>query len=59
VDLDPAMLELFDLEWRLDEIAQYADRFAAPHAGTASDAVAYAGLVEELMRPEWSAPRPI
>ncbi len=52
VQPDPAMLELFDLEWRLDEIRQYADWFAAPHTGTASDAVAYAGLVSELTRPE-------
>ena len=32
---DPEMLELFDLEWRLDEISQYAAWFAAPHTGTA------------------------
>ena len=53
---DPATLELFDLEWRLDEIAQHADWFAAPHAGTATDAVAFGGLVEELGRPDCSAP---
>ena len=34
---DPEMLELFDLEWRLDEVAQYAAWFAAPHAGTEDD----------------------
>jgi spectinomycin phosphotransferase len=53
---DWAMVELFDLEWRLDEVAQYADWFAAPHSGTASDAVAFEGLVEELERPEWRRP---
>jgi spectinomycin phosphotransferase len=53
---DEAMLELFDLEWRLDEIAQYAEWFSHPHGGTESDAVAYAGLVEELDRPDWSPP---
>ncbi len=37
------MLELFDLEWRLDEIAQYADWFLGAHAGTASDDVAFGG----------------
>jgi spectinomycin phosphotransferase len=56
VDADDAMLELFDLEWRLDEIAQYSDWFAQPHTGTESDAVAYAGLVHELDRPDWSTP---
>ncbi len=50
------MIELFDLEWRLDEIGQYAQWFAAPHTGTASDTVAFEGLVEELQRPEWSRP---
>jgi len=47
---DNAMLDLFDLEWRLDEIAQYATWFEAWHTGTGSDAVAFAGLVAELGR---------
>ena len=47
---DPAMLELFDLEWRLDEIGQYAAWFEAPHTGTASDRVAIGGLLHELTR---------
>jgi spectinomycin phosphotransferase len=51
----PEMLEMFDLEWRLDEIDQYAHWFATPHTGTASDEVAFAGLVEELTRDEWHA----
>ena len=49
-DADPEMLELFDLEWRLDEISQYAAWFAAPHAGTADDEIAFGGLLEELER---------
>ncbi len=47
---DAAMLELFDLEWRLDEIGQYAAWFEAPHTGTASDRVAIGGLLHELTR---------
>jgi spectinomycin phosphotransferase len=53
---DWPMMELFDLEWRLDEVAQYADWFRAPHTGTASDEVAFGGLVSELERPEWRWP---
>jgi len=48
---DPEMLELFDLEWRLDEISQYAEWFAAPHDGTADDEIAFDGLLDELERP--------
>jgi spectinomycin phosphotransferase len=44
------MLELFDLEWRLDEISQYAAWFAAPHTGDGDDEIAFGGLVEELER---------
>ena len=56
--IDAAMLDLFDLEWRLDEISQYAAWFAAPHTGTASDRVAMGGLLHELTRApfETSAP---
>ncbi|MGI8646580.1 MAG: phosphotransferase [Nocardioides sp.] len=50
------MVEMFDLEWRLDEIASYARWFAAPHQGTASDEVAWGGLRGELERAEWSTP---
>ena len=52
---DPEMLEMFDLEWRLDEISQYAAWFEAPHTGTADDRIAIAGLHEELSRrePRW------
>jgi spectinomycin phosphotransferase len=48
--LDAAMLDLFDLEWRLDEIDQYAGWFSSPHSGTASDRVAMGGLLHELTR---------
>ncbi|SRR6266540_1782481 len=50
------MAELFDLEWRLDEIKQYAEWFRAPHTGTESDRVAIEGLVGELQRPDWRVP---
>jgi spectinomycin phosphotransferase len=48
---DPAMLDLFDLEWRLDEIAQYGDWFAAEHSGSEDDRIAFDGLRFELERP--------
>lgn len=53
VAADPQMLELFDLEWRLTEIDEYAHWFAAPHAGTADDRIAYEGLLDELRRGPW------
>ncbi|HET8962092.1 hypothetical protein [Nocardioides sp.] len=49
-DADPAMLEMFDLEWRLDEISQYATWFEAPHAGSEDDRIALGGLLSELDR---------
>jgi len=51
VGADPEMLELFDLEWRLDEVSQYAAWFAAPHTGTEDDRIAFDGLFHELTRP--------
>ncbi|MDO9456797.1 hypothetical protein [Nocardioides sp.] len=45
---DPAMLEMFDLEWRLVEVSQYATWFEATHTGTADDEVALQGLLDEL-----------
>ena len=33
VDPDPGCSRCFDLEWRLDEIAQYADWFFSAHTG--------------------------
>jgi spectinomycin phosphotransferase len=48
---DWAMIEMFDLEWRLDEISGYAAWFAAPHRGSEDDRIAFAGLLDELNRP--------
>jgi len=48
---DRAMIELFDLEWRLAEVDQYATWLSAPHTGNASDREALDGLLEELDRP--------
>ncbi|MEV6135866.1 phosphotransferase [Nocardia sp. NPDC051990] len=45
---DLAMVELFALDWRLSEIAEYARWFAAPHIGTEDDHTALEGLYEEL-----------
>ncbi|GAB2655663.1 phosphotransferase family protein [Nocardia goodfellowii] len=45
---DPAMVELFALDWRLAEIAEYARWFAGPHTGTDDDHTALQGLYEEL-----------
>jgi spectinomycin phosphotransferase len=55
VGADSDMVELFDVEWRLDEVSEYAAWFAAPHTGTADDEIAIGGLLEELTRPEWTA----
>ena len=41
---------LFDLEWRLDEIDQYATWLAGPHGATDDDREAIAGLEAELSR---------
>lgn len=49
---DPELLAMYDLEWRLDEISQYADRFAGAHTGDADDRIALDGLRHELTRPE-------
>lgn len=50
LDSDPEMLELFDLEWRLDEISQYAMWFSRPHADGADERVALDALESELNR---------
>jgi len=55
VGADPEMVELFDLEWRLDEINQYAAWFAALHDGTDDDRIAFDGLLHELGRPGQAA----
>jgi spectinomycin phosphotransferase len=58
VPLDAAMLDLFDLEWRLDEISQYAAWFAAPHTGAAGDRIALGGLLHELTRAPFQTSAP-
>ncbi|MFG1820455.1 phosphotransferase [Kribbella sp. NPDC049174] len=50
------MTELFDLEWRLSELAEYATWFTHPHTGTASDRSAFDDLITELHRPDWTRP---
>ncbi len=47
---DRDLLELFDLQWRLDEIGCFATWFSAPHSGSESDQVALQGLLDELER---------
>jgi spectinomycin phosphotransferase len=48
---DPLLTDLFVLDWRLAEIAEYARWFAAPHTGNEDDRTALAGLREELSAP--------
>jgi spectinomycin phosphotransferase len=50
VDANPEMVEMFDLEWRLDEINQYARWFAAEHHGTEDDRIAFGDLLHEMSR---------
>ena len=42
--------ELFDLEWRLDEIGQYATWFEGVHSDSQGDRIALDGLLAELAR---------
>jgi spectinomycin phosphotransferase len=42
------MLELFRLDWRLSEIAEYTAWFSGPHGRSSDDRTALAGLHEEL-----------
>lgn len=51
LDPDPEMVELFALDWRLTEIAEYESWFSAPHTGTEDDLIALDGLHEELSTP--------
>ncbi|MCW2793789.1 MAG: aminoglycoside phosphotransferase [Nocardioides sp.] len=44
------LLALFDLEWRLDEVAQYATWFEQPHGDDENDRLALGGLRHELGR---------
>jgi spectinomycin phosphotransferase len=50
VDADAEMVEMFDLEWRLDEIDQYTAWFAGEHHDTEDDRIAFDGLIDELTR---------
>jgi spectinomycin phosphotransferase len=50
------MVELYDLEWRLDEIAQYASRFSRRHSGDQDDQLAWDALQHELERPDSHCP---
>jgi len=43
-DGDPAMIRLFDLEWRLSEVWSFARWLQGPHEGDADDRAALAGL---------------
>ncbi|GAA1626691.1 hypothetical protein GCM10009733_024280 [Nonomuraea maheshkhaliensis] len=47
---EPEMIELFELEWRLTEIREYARWFQAPHTGSEDDRTALADLRNELTR---------
>jgi spectinomycin phosphotransferase len=42
-DADPELIEMFDLDWRLDEIGQYIAWCAAEHQGTEDDPIAFGG----------------
>jgi spectinomycin phosphotransferase len=48
-DLDEDMVELFDLEWWLWEVADYAVRFHAPHEGDEDDARFHQAFLEEVV----------
>lgn len=52
-DGDPAMIRLFDLEWRLSEVWSFARWLQGPHEGDADDQMALAGLTDELTRPHF------
>ena len=51
------MVEMYDLEWRLDEIAQYASRFSRRHSGSQDDQLAWDALQHELERPKGAEAR--
>lgn len=52
---DPAMLELFDLDWRLEEIDAFGRWFASTHGDGDDDRISFAGLRLELTRTEFRA----
>ena len=47
--LDDDMVELFDLEWWLWEVAEYAVRFHGPHDGDEDDARFHQAFLEEVV----------
>lgn len=55
VEHDPALVRLFDLEWRLSEVWAFATWLQQPHADGADDRQALAGLRYELTRPHAGA----
>ncbi len=50
-EADDSLVTMFDLEWRLDEVSQYADWFEGHHRDTADERIALDGLRHELTRP--------
>ena len=48
-ELDDDMVELFDLEWWLWEVAEYAVRFHAPHDGDDDDARFHQAFLDEVV----------
>lgn len=48
-DLDDDMVDLFDLEWWLWEVADYAVRFHDPHDGDEDDARFHQAFLEEVV----------
>ncbi len=50
-DADDSLVTMFDLEWRLDEVSQYADWFEGYHRDSADERIALDGLRHELTRP--------
>ena len=55
VDADPALVRLFDLEWRLSEVESFATWLQQPHTDGADERQALAGLRYELERPHFGA----
>lgn len=45
---DPAMSELFRIEWTFSEVEEYMRWFSAPHTGSEDDEIALQGLRDEL-----------
>jgi spectinomycin phosphotransferase len=48
-ELDADMVELFDLEWWLSEVAEYAVRFHGPHDGDEDDTRFHEALLTEVV----------